>query len=323
MAATTSQSPFLDILPPELRLHIYEHLLTTETPLKGIVARGDDKYDLHTAILRVNKQIYEEARSIFFGKNTFYISSLLPLATNDGEEGSGGFEPPLQLKQLSLVRHLEVDLLYYPKTIQTIRDSSHKGSWKPFCPAAERYVMSLSFLLGAMKSSLLSLKLCADSRRYAQLSAADCGPELQASSIGGAPISREAEPEEEVDALSVQKLLTGFHMADTSPRFLSALSNLSFRSVPLRFDFPESYFDFVVDKPLLVRRSLVVLAGQVLLARSDIMLKAVMAELGDDHVDEREAVCSVREGVVDLAGHVALTWPGREGELIGAVEVGV
>ncbi|KAK1913469.1 hypothetical protein P3342_005405 [Pyrenophora teres f. teres] len=66
--ASATRSPFLHVLPAELRLHIYTLLLVTPSPLKGPVARESTKYDLHTAILRTNKQIHAEARSIFFGK---------------------------------------------------------------------------------------------------------------------------------------------------------------------------------------------------------------------------------------------------------------
>lgn len=67
------RSPLQD-LPPELRAIIFGHVLTydrTITPRHKIRLR-DKKLDLN--ILRVNKQIYREAGSVFYGTNTFSLS---------------------------------------------------------------------------------------------------------------------------------------------------------------------------------------------------------------------------------------------------------
>ena len=249
-------SPFLGILPPCLRLQIYTHLLTTPVPIKGPTARQfqSETYNIHTSILRVSKQIHAEARHVFFGRNTFYINSLSPLSDSD-EVGSGAFEPPLQLKDLALVRHLEVDLLYYPETLRTTVGWEGKG-WQPVCPAAERYITSLSFLLGAVKESLISLKLAADVRSCTSSSTSD-----------------------DEDALDVKKFLTGFHTASSNWRFQEAFSALSVKNVELRFDFAESCFDFVVEKEVLLESNLVHVAGQVLVARSEIRMRRALEEL--------------------------------------------
>ncbi|KAL6162431.1 hypothetical protein ACJQWK_11364 [Exserohilum turcicum] len=251
-STTTTRSPFLDVLPPELRLHIYSHLLVASSPLKGPVARQDTSYDLHTAILRTNKQIYHEARSIFFGRNTFYITSIPPSRPSTGsdedaedhdeEEGSGAFEPPLQLRDLPLVRHLQVDLLYYPKSMHTIRDR-RSGIWIPVCVGAQRYSTSLSFLLSAVETRLLSLKFSSWSKDHTA-------------------------------RLEAQQMLTGFYMADANPLFRKALARLHIADIALHFDFPESYFDFLILRSVLCQQNLVELAGQVLALRSHIRRKA-------------------------------------------------
>lgn len=290
--ASTIRSPFLDILPAELRLHIYSLLLVAPSPLKGPVARETTKYDLHTAILRTNKQIHAEARSIFFGKNTFYITSIPPPASaDDGDdtEGSGAFEPPLQLRDLPLVRHLQVDVLYYPRCMRRIMDP-RTGIWRPVSAGAERYITSLSYLLGAVESSLLSLKLCADTRRYLDEKAASDGS--SSSSDGG-------DTKGSTDRLAFQKMLTGFYMADADALFRKTLAQLSVCDITLRFDFSEIYFDFTVMRHVLCQQSLVELAGQVLLMRNEIRTKAAMLDLGEV-VDEMP-----KEGVVNLIPH---TW---------------
>lgn len=274
--AKTTRSPFLDILPPELRLHIYTHLLVAPTSIKGPVARHETKYDLHTAILRTNKQIYHEARSVFFGKNTFYITSIPPTSSSSNsshdiaeeeEEGSGAFEPPLQLTDLPSVRHLEVDLLYYPNSMTTTLDSCD-GVWKPVSIGARRYTTSLSYLLSTVSPSLLSLTLCADTRRYID----------NTSSQDPHRVSTKSETD--IERLQVQKLLTGFYMADSNSLLRKAMKDLLVRDVGLHFDFPESYFDFMVGRERLCGQSLVELAGQVLAARSEIRFKAAMQEAG-------------------------------------------
>lgn len=263
MAST--QSPLLDLLPPELRLHIYSHLLVAPVPLKGQQARGASRYNLQTSILRTNHQIYDEARPVFFGKNAFYITSSPSTTSTEDEVGSGAFEPPLQLKDLSLVRHLQIDILFYPKILRVLTGPRY-GGWTPVCPAAERYIGSLTYLLSKVKRSLLSLRLCADTRRYL-------------SSI--APTDTDSLNETEEDELDVRKVLTGFHMADRIRAFKATLAISSIRTIELRFDFPESTFGFDIATNVLCKMNLASLAGQVLIARNDIEMKAALEELGE------------------------------------------
>lgn len=85
------------------------------------------------------------------------------------------------------------------------------------------------------------------------------------------------------DRVEAQRILTGFYMADANPLFRKALARLHVADMALHFDFPESYFDFVVLKKVLCRQNLVELAGQVLDVRSNIRFKtAAKQEAGTD-----------------------------------------
>lgn len=296
--ASNTESPFLDMLPPELRLRIYDYLLVADRPLKGVVARGNARYGLDTKILRVNRQIYAEARNAFFGKNTFYITSLSAL-TCSSIEGSGAFEPPLQAKDLPLIRHLEIDPLYYPKTLKT---EPGVGGWKPICPAAERYIMNLTHLLTFVKATLLSLSFKADTRPYAGFSDEVVG------------VLAEEDDESMDDSLDVRKILTAFHVIEGNLRFRKAVAELdAVRSIAVSFNFPESDFNFNVEKGELCKRGLLFLASQTIFARSEIKIKAMLEGLSDDGLDEAEeeetasmAIAGRREsvGVVQEARRV-------------------
>ncbi|KAK1913468.1 hypothetical protein P3342_005404 [Pyrenophora teres f. teres] len=160
------------------------------------------------------------------------------------------------------------------------------GVWRPVSAGAERYITSLSYLLGAVESTLLSLKLCADTRRYLDDTASDRRND-------------DGNSKGTTDRLAFQKMLTGFYMADADALFRKTLAQLNVRDITLRFDFSEIYFDFTVMRQVLCQQSLVELAGQVLLMRNEIRTKAAMLDLGDV-VEEMP-----KEGVVNLIPH---TW---------------
>lgn len=275
--APTTKSPFLDMLPPELRLRVYDYLLVAEQPMKGVTARQHTRYGLDTKILRVNKQIHAEARNAFFGKNTFYITSLPSTSSDSDLEGSGAFEPPLQARDLPLIRHLEIDPLYYPKHLKT---SPAVGGWKPLCPAADRYIMNLTHLLGFVKATLLSLRFTADTRRYASFS----------DEVFGALAADGGDDEEALDdALDVKKVLTAFHVIEGNARFRCAVADLvAVRSVGVAFVFPESEFNYVVEKGELCKRGLLFLACQTVFARSEIKIKAMLEGFSEDELNEAE-----------------------------------
>lgn len=310
-------APFLTALPLELRSYIYTHLLVSSQPIKGPLARShnSEKYDLHTAILRTCKQINLEARQIFFGKNTFCISSVPPTAaslmprtaipteeTNEvereanAEEGevepeleqviieqhqqqqipdppTGAFEPPLQISDLHFVRHLELDLLYYPNQQIHLnpRDVLLQQQQRT---GADRYLTNLSHLLTLTKHSLTTLSLTFDSRPHLPL---PLPLPLPSSTSTSSP-----------QTLNLKRYLLGPSSADTSPRFKSSLSSLSIPDVALRFEFPEARFDFKkVRREVLVESCLVSIVGQVLMARSEIGIRGVLEEIGVGE-DERE-----------------------------------
>lgn len=282
------KSPFLDLLPPELRLRIYEHLLVAPVPLKGTVARRSSKHNLSTSILRINKQIHAEARACFFSKNTFHISSLPPLDTTDADTaGAGAFEPPLQARDLPLIRHLQIDPLYYPKTLTTFPGAR---GWKPVCPAAERYIMNLTHVLSFVRSTLLSLAFTTDTRPYAGFSDEAFGVLADEGDEGDEGLD---------DALDVKKILTSFHVIEGNVRFREAVREIrAVRSVAVSFYFPESDFCFQVEKTELWKRGLLFLASQTIFARSEIKIKAMLEGMGDEESEAGEE----EDGAVVLAG---------------------
>lgn len=288
---SSSRSPFLDVLPPELRIQIYTHLLVASTPLKGPLARAfhSETYDIHTSILRTNKQIYSEARHVFFGLNTFHITSA-PSLSLDGEEeeASGAFEPPLQLKDVPLIRHLEIDLIYYPKRLRFAIPGDVKA-WMPISPGADRYMTSLSFLLNGMRKTLLGLKLFADIRPYG--------------------ITGQDEKIDEDDMFEVEKFLTGFYAADRNWRFRDTLTTMSMDAVDLRFEFAESWFDITMEREMWREKRLVVLAGQVLVARSEIRIRAAT-----EVVEEEEEVVLESDKMKGLLDEIVVHWPLQKSE---------
>lgn len=105
------QCLFLTILPAEIRLRIYEHVLAFESPLKLRQVVAGSK---NTGILRANRQIYSEALPVFYDVNTI-------LATRNDFclETGRDLQTPLRRDQ---VRHL-----LFKNISQSIRCSSFSG----------------------------------------------------------------------------------------------------------------------------------------------------------------------------------------------------
>ncbi|RVD89526.1 uncharacterized protein DFL_000530 [Arthrobotrys flagrans] len=68
-------------LPREIRDEVYKYLLlfdlptkgVSSTPLTAVLAQHDKPVSVQNAILRVNKQVHDEAAEIFYGLNTFVV----------------------------------------------------------------------------------------------------------------------------------------------------------------------------------------------------------------------------------------------------------
>ncbi|KAJ6193175.1 hypothetical protein J3E72DRAFT_433992 [Bipolaris maydis] len=105
------------------------------------------------------------------------------------------------------------------------------GIWKPVCVGAQRYSTRLSYLLAAVETRLLSLKLCADTRRHLDDTRASDNHHQSISSSNG---------KDHDGRLETQRLLTGFYMAEANPLFCKALAQLHIANMALYFDFPES-----------------------------------------------------------------------------------
>jgi hypothetical protein len=232
-------TPFLS-LPPELRVRIYDLLLVRPIPIKGPHARrlASEKLSIDTAILRTNRQINLEARHVFFGRNTFSVNALppAPLLDEDADPdlGSGAIEPPLQLADLHLIRHLELDMLHCPPT-RPSQEKMHKAPWTPTSRPAQLYIASLSHLLAAAKPNLRSLTLVADTRPHS--------PDLRS-------------------------FLTGFYYADQNARFKGAIGT---EKVGLRFEFADMEVRFEVEGRRVREASLTYFAGQVVVKKGEIV----------------------------------------------------
>jgi hypothetical protein len=127
---------FLDKIPPELRLEIYRYVVVSDEPLRAPASRGDGEHGLHLAILRVNRQIQDEATALFYS-NIFHItSSRSRLSEPEVEDDMNiqdwqrhfvpkvqendviHFDPPLRPSKWKLLRHVTIDLSYYPANFE-------------------------------------------------------------------------------------------------------------------------------------------------------------------------------------------------------------
>ena len=97
---------FLNRFPPELRLMVYEHLLVRSRPVTFAKSQHEEeageKLDLE--ILKVNRQIHDEAAAVFYGKNTLRIKPKVV---------TGKFET-IASRYRHLVRNLSVEVLHCP-----------------------------------------------------------------------------------------------------------------------------------------------------------------------------------------------------------------
>jgi hypothetical protein len=194
-------------------------------------------------------------------------------------------------------------MLYYAAgTLQTV--PGPRLGWAPACKAAERYVSSVTHLLGFVRQSLLRLSFVADARVYAT---ADADADADAD-----------------DTLDVKKLLTAFHIAEGSPRFNALLAQMPLvRHIPVSFLFPDSFYAGTLRCGTgAADSSLFLLACQVVLARSEVRVRALLETLGGDvgveDVEEEELTGGGMAAMTDLTPRVALAWP--SGDAVAVVQ---
>jgi hypothetical protein len=300
-AEAPKKCSFLDKLPPELRLTIYEYLVISPSPLKGKTARkANEKTGMNLNILRVNRQIHKEALPLFYGKNTFYVSSIpdSPPSTTQISAPEkqlelgllGTFDPPLPRSNWSLIRHLTINMLYLPETL--VSEPSADGiGWKPIDPGATAYISLLVSLLQNCTSRLLSLTLVAD-----------------------VPTEFDAK-----------KCLVSFFMCDANISFSSALANLGInehgregllKKVFLAFEFPDCYLRMSVEPVVFMKKSILLLACQVMLCQSQVRVMRLLGEFDKGRVEEEVEVVS-EERRTDLGPLVGSKWFGERGGGVG------
>lgn len=239
---------FLDALPLELRINVYEYLVVADSPLHGKTAlkRKNKKYNLDLAILWTNHQIYDEAKSVFYRKNTFSVTSTSVTrlekgkapasSSSEGSQVTPVFDPPLHPSIWPLLRHLTIDLMYDPSK-STPKYVSHikNIAWAPFNREYAQYISTLTRLLTTTSTTLLSLSLSINLTRTLR-------PVVNPETIIGREI---------VGPFSI------FCHSRTSDRFTTALATLrpEIQKIPLLVEFKYGWFKTEVDKELFrVRR---------------------------------------------------------------------
>ncbi|KAL5393635.1 hypothetical protein PMIN06_006814 [Paraphaeosphaeria minitans] len=96
---------FLDAMPAELRVMVYETVAAGSEPITALPRDHTNELDL--SLLRVSRQIHDEAAAVLYCKNTICIRP------GKGKDVCSGVPAP---KYLHLVRHLKVEGLHHPDT---------------------------------------------------------------------------------------------------------------------------------------------------------------------------------------------------------------
>ncbi|KAF2258717.1 hypothetical protein CC78DRAFT_537549 [Lojkania enalia] len=278
-----SNCSFLDRLPTELRLTIYEHLVVSRTPLLGATARKGASTGLSLSIFQANRQIYCEAHSVFLSQNTFHItsnpSSTLANSSSDQEPvlDVPAFEPPLPRIHWPSIHHLTIDIVYYPSPPPSTPHTS--DTWKPACPAASTYLTSILSLLSSATTSLRTFTL------IASISESFCAR---------------------------QSLLT-FFLLDRDRAFIRTLAALPLAHLALRFEFPDCFYRVSVCPNVFEKKSILLLACQVIFCQSQVRIDRLL-EAFESGGRVRESGVDVRERM-DLAPYVGRGWPRGVGEM--------
>jgi hypothetical protein len=99
---------FLDAMPAELRVMVYELVLVGSEPVTALPQeQTGETQKLNLSLLRTNRQIHDEAAAVFYRKNTIRIRP------GKGESLSSGVPAP---RYCHLVRHLKVEGFHQPDT---------------------------------------------------------------------------------------------------------------------------------------------------------------------------------------------------------------
>lgn len=159
--------------------------------------------------------------------------------------------------------------------------------WAPVCTRADRYATSLGFLLSSMKKTLLSLEIVADTRPYT---------------------SYECDTNAEFEELDVKSYLTGFSATDRNWRFRDAVADMALRKIKFTFDFSESVFELSISRDVLVNKKLVVLAGQVLVARNELRIRTVIDQQDQTHISP-EIAQEQKTREPPPADEIVVPWP--------------
>ncbi|KAH7116777.1 hypothetical protein B0J11DRAFT_100726 [Dendryphion nanum] len=276
--ANHSKCFFLDVLPAELRIAIYDLLVVSDQPLRGQSARDEThQHNLDLTILRTNRQIHAEALDTFFCKNTFYITSIpedtapptasLSLTDKEDDENAdqndeqeqetppptlprtlGQFDPPLPPSTWSKIRNLTIDLLFHPS--QPVTATNFPMGWKPNDPGAAAYIGTLIRILSSLSPSLQTLSLTAEVR----------------------------------DPFCARKCLVSFFMCDRDRSFARALASVTspkIGTVPMSFEFPDCYYRTEVRKDVFLSKSILLLACQVMFCQSQVRIDELLAAFED------------------------------------------
>lgn len=260
-------------LPTELRLMIYDHLLVSYEPLESRDARNDKRYNLSFAILRVNQFVYHEASVLFYQNNIFNISR--PANSNAGNfsaNDSNQINPPLPRHHWPFLRNISIDLMYTPETSQPESKDAH-WSWSRDDPGCVSYIRSLTSLLQLSGPQLRRLKLTANAT--------------------GSAFAR--------------KSLGSFFICDRDRAFVRTLAALKVGTVPIHFDFPDSYFHIEIDARAFLSRSILLMACQVMFCQSQARIDRLLATFGNEL-----SASSLEAERMDLSPLVFKAW-NREG----------
>lgn len=128
---SSSRCHFLDILPPEIRLMIYENLLVSASTTIPASASKDGSSptptNLSTSILRVNRQIHNEAAAVLYSRNTIYIRPRHDAEEDAARKPGSLLYPAIAPNYLPMVRHVKAEALHCAEPTPThVEEASGK-----------------------------------------------------------------------------------------------------------------------------------------------------------------------------------------------------